>query len=229
MNNVYKKEVDRFSATAGEWWDEEGVYETLHRINKVRLQFLIDDIGVEPKGLKVLDIGCGGGLLAEPLARLGCEVIAIDASIEAIEVAQKHAAKSGLKIDYRCELIEESVEKDFDLVLAMEIIEHVPDVKKFIKAAASKMAFNGRIIFSTINRTPEAFLLAIIGAEYILNWLPVGTHNFNQFVKVEELENALTLMGKKNIRTKGMMFNPITQNFFLSNNCRVNYFMSAGA
>ena len=253
MNNVSTDEVKKFSDKAAEWWDEEASFAPLHQLNKLRLAFICEKInpdGLQPdglqsddlhldggqpdglplSGLRILDIGCGGGLLAEPLARLGAEITAIDASAATIEAAKAHARQKNLTIDYRCQLLEELGEnldeKEFDVVLAMEIVEHVPDVESFIARAASKIKPKGQMFLSTINRTPEAFLLAIIGAEYVLQKLPKGTHEFNKFVRPQELQGYLQKAELNSIETKGAIFNPLTSRFFLSNIARVNYMMA---
>jgi 2-polyprenyl-6-hydroxyphenyl methylase/3-demethylubiquinone-9 3-methyltransferase len=224
-HNVFADEVEKFSRTPEDWWGENGAFATLHQMNRVRLEFITQETSL--KGMKVLDIGCGGGILSEPLTRLGAEVIGIDASAEAIEVAKNHAKQSGLQIDYRCGLLENLAESAFDLVFAMEIVEHLPDVPLFIEQAVAKIKSGGKCFLSTINRTPEAFFVVILGAEYILQKLPKGTHAFNQFVRPDELKQALHKAGMKEINVQGAILNPLTNHFFLSSNARVNYFIAA--
>lgn len=228
MNNVFADEVEKFSRTQGDWWENEGAFATLHLMNKARLEFITREIAPETlSGMKVLDIGCGGGILSEPLARLGAEVIGLDANAQAIGVAQDHAKQNALNIDYREGLLENLTESQFDFAFAMEIVEHVPDVENFVQQAAAKVKKGGRFFLSTINRTPEAFLVTIVAAEYILQKLPKGTHAFDKFVRPVELTQALAKAGMTDIKIQGAVFNPLTGNFFLSSNARVNYFVCA--
>ncbi len=228
MNNISSDEVRKFSDKADEWWDQEASFAPLHQLNKARLEFITTQLTANGaiQGLKVLDIGCGGGLVAEPLARLGAQLTAIDASSETIEIAKAHAQQEALAIDYRCQKLEDVKETNFDVVLAMEIVEHVPDCARFIAAAAAKIKKGGWFFLSTLNRTPESFLVAILGAEYILQKLPKGTHAFSKFVRPQELQAHLEQAGIGSITTQGALFNPLTSNFFLSHNARINYFMA---
>ena len=192
-------EIARFGKLAAEWWDAEGPFRPLHRINPVRLTYMRNQIcrhfARDPKtpkslsGLSVLDIGCGGGLVCEPLSRLGASVTGIDPARETIEAARAHASAASLDIDYEATTAEAMVAKgnSYDVVLLLEVVEHVPDVPAFIKAVAPLVRPGGLMILSTLNRTLKAYALAIVGAEYILRWLPIGTHQWDRFVRPEEL------------------------------------------
>ena len=196
-------EIRKFERMAAEWWDAGGKFRPLHKFNPVRLRYIRDTVvahfGRDPKGgrpfagLRLLDIGCGGGILSEPMARLGAEVVGLDPSDTNTGVAELHAKKSGLEIDYRAMTAEALVEtgERFDVVLAMEVVEHVTDVSAFIAASAALLKPGGLLFVATINRTPKAFALAIVGAEYLLRWLPRGTHDFEKFVRPAELEIGL--------------------------------------
>lgn len=232
-------EVDRFARMAGEWWDQTGKFRPLHKIGPVRLRFIHDHAAQafhrNPKdarlleGLSALDIGCGGGLIAEPLARLGARVTGIDPGRENIEVARLHAAQSGLQIDYRATTVEELGQAglQFDLVLCLEVVEHVPDVTVFLGACGRLVRPGGLMIVSTIDRTLKSFALAIVGAEYVLRWLPRGTHQWDRFVRPDELERALKAAGLRQIDLKGMVYNPIADRWSLSDDTDVNYFAAA--
>ncbi|MGH6763916.1 MAG: bifunctional 2-polyprenyl-6-hydroxyphenol methylase/3-demethylubiquinol 3-O-methyltransferase UbiG [Phyllobacterium sp.] len=232
-------EVERFSRMAAEWWSPTGKFKPLHKFNPVRLAYIKEQIcaafGREPnrpeplKGLRILDIGCGGGLLCEPMARLGADVVGADASETNIEVAKIHAAESGLKIDYRAttaEALAEAGEK-FDIVLNMEVVEHVADVDLFISACAEMVKPNGLMFVATINRTLKALGLAIIGAEYVLRWLPRGTHQYERLVRPEELGNALRNSGMRIEETVGVSYNPLSDRWSRSADIDVNYMVLA--
>ena len=233
------EEVARFAAQAGEWWDVNGPFKPLHRINPVRLTYIRDQIAHKfgrdtkaaqsLKGISVLDIGCGGGLVAEPLARLGAEVTGIDPSAENIEAAKAHAEGERLIIDYRAEAAEATAASgaSFDAVLLLEVIEHVPDVPEFLKAVAPLVKPDGVMILSTLNRTLKAYALAIIGAELILRWLPVGTHDFARFVTPDELRSALRGAGLHLTDLTGLVYNPLADEWRLARDTDVNYFASA--
>lgn len=214
-------EVERFSRLAAQWWDPAGKFRPLHQIGPPRLSFIRDHgiahYGRDPKSLKpfagltALDIGCGGGLIAEPLCRLGAHVTAIDPSERNIAIAKGHAEPQGLAIDYRAERVEElgARGEQFDLVTCLEVVEHVPDVPTFIAACARVVKPGGIIFLSTINRTLKAWALAIVGAEYILRWLPQGTHQYERLVTPDELTRACTNAGLTSPRLEGMTFNPL--------------------
>ena len=232
-NSINKQEIEKFSKIATEWWSPNGKFKPLHKFNPIRIQYLKENIiehfklkqSSRPlKKINILDIGCGGGLLSEPMSRLGANVTAIDASKKNIEVAKFHAKKNNLKINYLCSSPEKlNIKKKFDVILNMEIIEHVDDINFFIKKSSNLLKKNGLMFVATLNKTFKSYLFAIIGAEYILKWLPIGTHDWEKFVKPDELVN----LGKKfNLKLKklnGMEFNPIMDKWYLSNDKSVNY------
>lgn len=232
-------EVARFAKLADDWWDANGPFGPLHQINPTRLTYIRDRLcqhfGRDPKappsltGLKVLDIGCGGGLVAEPLARLGAKVTGVDPAPENIAAAKTHAEGAELDIAYWAATAEEvAVSGDtFDAVLLLEVVEHVPDVPAFLKRVAPLVASGGLMILSTLNRTLKAYALAIIGAEYILRWLPVGTHQWERFVRPGELRAALSGAGLKLTDTTGMVYDPLADAWHLSHDTDVNYFATA--
>ncbi len=232
-NSINKQEIEKFSKIATEWWSPNGKFKPLHKFNPIRIQYLKENIiehfklkhSSRPlKKINILDIGCGGGLLSEPMSRLGANVTAIDASKKNIEVAKFHAKKNNLKINYLCSSPEKlNIKKKFDVILNMEILEHVDDINFFIKKSSNLLKKNGLMFVATLNKTFKSYLFAIIGAEYILKWLPIGTHDWEKFVKPDELVN----LGKKfNLKLKklnGMEFNPIMDKWYLSNDKSVNY------
>jgi len=232
-NSINKQEIEKFSKIATEWWNPNGKFKPLHKFNPIRIQYLKENIiehfklkhSSRPlKKINILDIGCGGGLLSEPMSRLGANVTAIDASKKNIEVAKFHAKKNNLKINYLCSSPEKlNIKKKFDVILNMEIIEHVDDINFFIKKSSNLLKKNGLMFVATLNKTFKSYLFAIIGAEYILKWLPIATHDWEKFVKPDELVN----LGKKfNLKLKklnGMKFNPIMDKWHLSNDKSVNY------
>jgi 2-polyprenyl-6-hydroxyphenyl methylase/3-demethylubiquinone-9 3-methyltransferase len=225
-------EIARFQAIAEAWWDAEGDFKPLHQLNTPRLAFLRDrlaahfgrDVTAERPfaGLTLLDVGCGGGLLSEPMARLGFTVTGIDAGEKNIAVAKLHAEAGGLPIDYRC-ATPEAIEGDFDVVMAMEVVEHVPDVDLFLKATAARLKPGGAFLAATMNRTPKAYALAIVGAEYLLRWLPRGTHNWKKFVKPSELAAALRRVGIKVEAFDGMGYDIRRDRWQLTRSLDVNY------
>jgi 2-polyprenyl-6-hydroxyphenyl methylase/3-demethylubiquinone-9 3-methyltransferase len=239
QSTIDEAEVERFSALAAEWWDPRGKMAPLHKFNPVRIGYVRDQaaarFGRDPKrldsmkALRILDIGCGGGILCEPLARLGAEMTGVDPSETNIEAARAHAGQSGLRIDYRCstaELLAEQGEQ-FDLVLAMEVVEHVTDVALFVASCASLVKPGGLMIAATLNRTLKSFALAIVGAEYILRWLPVGTHRWDKFVTPNELEIAMEQSGLRVIHEQGVIYNLIADRWQLSSDTDVNYMLTA--
>jgi 2-polyprenyl-6-hydroxyphenyl methylase / 3-demethylubiquinone-9 3-methyltransferase len=234
-STVDPAEIARFAALAESWWDPAGKFKPLHRLNPVRLGFLRDRLtahfhrdrsALQPfEGLRLLDIGCGGGLAAEPMARLGFAVTGIDAGAETIATARIHAAQSGLAIDYRpvpAETLAAAGER-FDVVLALEIIEHVPDLGTFIGAAASLVRPGGAFVAATLNRTAKSYLLAIIGAEYVLGWLPRGTHDWRKFVRPSELAGALRRHRLRIEEIAGIGYNPLRDSWALGADLDVNY------
>jgi 2-polyprenyl-6-hydroxyphenyl methylase/3-demethylubiquinone-9 3-methyltransferase len=232
-------EVARFSALAATWWDTRGKMAALHKLNPVRLAYIRDtacqQFGRDPKlvgcltGLRILDIGCGGGILSEPLARLGASVLGADPSATNIEVAKLHAARGGLSVDYRAttaEALSEAGER-FDVVLAMEVVEHVADVDLFLQKCADMVKPGGLMVAATLNRTIKSFALATVGAEYILRWLPVGTHQWDKFITPAELETALEEAGLRVIAETGVVYTPFADRWRLSDDSDVNYMMVA--
>ncbi|MEK9672482.1 MAG: bifunctional 2-polyprenyl-6-hydroxyphenol methylase/3-demethylubiquinol 3-O-methyltransferase UbiG [Rhodospirillaceae bacterium] len=229
-------EIARFQAIADEWWDARGKFRPLHQINPVRIQFIRDRVcghlGRDPladrplKGLTVLDIGCGGGLLAEPMTRLGARVTAIDAGEKNIAVARLHAEQSGLEIDYRHVLPEDlaGLGKTFDVVLNMEVIEHVADTDAFLGASAALIKPGGAMVVTTLNRTLKSLAFAKVGAEYILRWLPIGTHDWRKFVRPSELARGLRPHGVDIRDLAGMVYNPLNDRWRISEtDLDVNY------
>ncbi len=220
--SVDPDEIAKFAALAGEWWDPAGKFAPLHRLNPARLTFIRDRIaahaGRDPlaerplAGLRVLDIGCGGGLLCEPLARLGARVTGIDAAEKNVAVAADHAAEAGLDIDYRHATAEDLAGNvsGFDLVLNMEVVEHVADVAAFLQASAARVAPGGAMALATLNRTPKSFALAIVGAEYLLRWLPRGTHDWRRFLRPSELVAQLRAAGLETRELTGVAYDPLT-------------------
>lgn len=233
------EEIARFGAMADEWWDPKGKFRPLHKISPARLAFFREQIcrhfGRDEKaanalnGLSLIDIGCGGGLVAEPMAKQGATVTAIDPAEQNIKAASLHAEQQGVTIDYRACRAEDVVEQNetFDIVLLLEVVEHVPNVPDFTKIAASLVAPGGLLIMSTINRTTKAFALAIVGAEYILRWLPRGTHQWNRFVTPDELANCAEAAGLLPRERHGLTFNPLRDEWRISSDTDVNYFLTA--
>lgn len=232
-------EVARFDALAKEWWDQKGPMKPLHRINPVRLAFLRQRICDHferdasrldaLEGLSVLDIGCGGGILSEPMARMGATVTGVDPAAENIAIARSHAEEQGLAIEYVNGLAEDlsAAGRTFDIVLAMEVVEHVPDVSSFVATAASLIRPGGMLGGSTLNRTLRSFALAIVGAEYLLRWVPVGTHSWEKFVTPREFEDALRGAGLIPQPVQGMIYNPLGDRWLLASDSAVNYFITA--
>ena len=233
MNSINKKEIEKFSNMAAEWWDPEGKFKPLHKFNPIRIKYIKENIVKEFQlknkkyplsGINVLDIGCGGGLLSEPMCRLGANVTAIDASNKNIAIANLHAKKNNLKINYICSSPEKlKTTKKFDVILNMEIVEHVEDVDFFLKSCANLLKKNGLMFVATINKTLKSYIFAIVGAEYVLRWLPIGTHEWEKFVKPEELKSILI---KNNLNLKkidGMNFNILKDEWNISKDLSVNY------
>ena len=230
---VNKTEIYKFSRLASEWWDPNGKFKPLHKFNPVRLNYIIKSILKEHKNrnvkkplknIKILDIGCGGGLLCEPLSKLGAQVIGIDASEKNIKIAKVHAKKNNLNINYYCTSPENVITKlKFDIVLNMEIVEHVNDINYFLKESSKFLKKNGLMFIATLNKTLKSYIFAILGAEYILRWLPIGTHDWNMFVKPDDLveickKNSLILN-----ELMGVKYNVISREWILSPDDDVNY------
>lgn len=223
--NADPKELQRFEAVASTWWDEKGPLKTLHDINPVRLGFITEHAPVA--GLRVLDVGCGGGLLSEGLARAGAQVTGIDLAHEALLVARLHAAEGGLSIDYRETAVEDlaadtSVER-FDVVTCLEMLEHVPDPASVVCACAALVKPGGAVFFSTLNRTPKAWLMAVVGAEYLLNLLPRGTHEYARFIRPSELATWMRAAHLTSRATRGIRYLPFVNHYSLSADVDVNY------
>lgn len=238
-STVDPAEIAKFSKLSETWWDPKGKMAPLHAINPLRLAYIRDaacrKFDRDPKaldclkGLRILDIGCGAGLLCEPLTRLGAQLTGVDPSATNIEVAKLHAAKSGLSIDYRCTTIEQMDTTQFDIVLAMEVVEHVASVATFLDRCASLMKRDGLMLVSTINRTWKSFALAIVGAEYVLRWLPRGTHEWDKFVTPAEVTHHLSRNRLAISDQAGVVYNPLADKWSLSSDMDVNYMVIAEA
>ncbi len=236
--NLDPREVAQFAALSNKWWDAQGPFGMLHRIGPPRLAFIrdaaarhfsLDDSVRRPLvNMTCLDIGCGGGLIAEPLARLGGDVTAIDPAIENIEAARHHADAGGIHIDYQAITAEELVTKgqSYDLVTCLEVIEHVPDPAAFVETLMSLVKPGGLLVLSTLNRTPKSYALAIIGAEYVLGWLPRGTHDWTRFVTPEELKGYCTKVGLKDFRSEGIVYDLLRDRWQRATDTGVNYMAS---
>ena len=234
MTTINKEEIQKFSSLAEEWWDVKGKFKPLHMFNPIRIEYItqmikkyfkISDKKINPfDELKILDIGCGGGLISEPMARLGANVTGIDASEKNIKIAQIHAKENNLKINYINSSPERLKEKEeFDIILNLEIIEHVEDVELYIDSCYKLLKKGGLMFTATLNRTVVSYIKAIVGAEYILRWLPIGTHDWNKFIRPEELEKKLSIANFKTIEVKGLEFNPFNKKWKKSDNLSVNY------
>jgi 2-polyprenyl-6-hydroxyphenyl methylase / 3-demethylubiquinone-9 3-methyltransferase len=227
-STIDDKEVAKFEAMAAEWWDPDGKFKPLHMLNPCRLDYITRQIAAEFDrdltqalpfaGLRILDIGCGGGLLSEPMARLGAEVVGADAAPRNIPVARLHAELSGLKIDYRHTTAEDlaAAGEQFDAVLNMEVVEHVADPQAYLTACRDLLKPGGLMVCSTLNRNPKSFLMAIIGAEWVMRWLPKGTHDWQKFITPDELYALLSKAGLDPVDRKGMVFNPLAWSWSLS-------------
>ncbi len=237
ITSINQQEIEHFSKDAARWWDEDGPFRPLHRLNPARLDYIcgqikqhygLDENSLRPlENLDILDIGCGGGLVCEPLARLGGNVTGVDADEKAVAVASEHAAQGGLKIDYRCDSAE-NIGQKFDVVLALEIVEHVNDVDSFVHDCVNLCKPGGIIIFSTLNRTAKSFALGIVAAEYILHWVPRGTHQWKKFLRPSELARSIRRAGAHITGSKGLAYNKLNGNFELKDDdMSVNYFMTA--
>ncbi len=233
MSSVNKTEIEKFSNMADEWWDPHGKFKPLHKFNPIRIKYIKENIIRQFKiknknkplsGINILDIGCGGGLLSEPMCRLGANVTGIDASTKNVKISKLHAKKDNLKINYICSSPEKlKISKKFDVILNMEIVEHVEDISFFLKSCSKLLNKNGLMFVATINKTLKSYVFAIVGAEYVLRWLPIGTHDWEKFVKPEELKEILS---KNNLFIKkldGMHFNIIKDEWSITNDLSVNY------
>ena len=234
MSTINKDEIQKFSNLADEWWDVNGKFKPLHMFNPIRIDYILDEISKHfkidrndtqfLKQLKILDIGCGGGLISEPMANLGASVTGIDASEKNIKVASIHSKKNNLKINYINKSPEQLNEKEkFDVILNLEIVEHVDNIDLYLQSCFNLLKKDGLMFTATLNRTFSSYFKAIIGAEYILRWLPIGTHDWNKFVKPEELQKKLSDISFTFVDIKGLEFNPILRKWKKSENLSVNY------
>ena len=233
MNSINKKEIEKFSKMAAEWWDPNGKFKPLHKFNPIRIGYIKENIisnfklKVKKKPLdkiSILDIGCGGGLLSEPMTRLGANVTGIDVSNKNINIAKLHAKKNKLKINYFCSSPEKfKIKKKFDVILNMEIIEHVEDINFFINSCSKLLKKNGLMFVATLNKTLKSYVFAIIGAEYLLRWLPIGTHDWEKFVRPEDLKKILSKNNLKLEKLDGMNFNIIKDEWSVSSDTSINY------
>lgn len=229
IKNLDHDEVNKFDELAAKWWDKDGEFRPLHQINPLRVNFIEERSSVE--GKKVLDVGCGGGILAEALSELGANVTGIDASENTIGVAKSHSRSIGSDVIYIQNTIEEFISshpnEKFDVITCLEMLEHVPSPNEIIKSCSNLLKDDGNIFFSTINRNPRSYLFAVIGAEYILNLLPKGTHDYEKFIKPSELAKWIREAGLNSKETIGLSYNPITGNYWLGKDIQVNYMVHA--
>ena len=233
MSSINKKEIDKFSKMASEWWDPNGKFKPLHKFNPIRIKYIKENIissfklknNKKPLAkINMLDIGCGGGLLSEPMKRLGANITGIDASSKNINIAKLHAKKNKLSINYLCSSPEQmKVKKKFDVILNMEIIEHVEDINFFIKSCSKLLKKDGIMFVATLNKTLKSYVFAIIGAEYVLRWLPIGTHDWEKFVRPEDLKNILNKNNLKLDKLDGMNFNIVKDEWSISRDTSINY------
>ena len=237
MSSVNKKEIEKFSKMAAEWWDPSGKFKPLHKFNPIRIQYIKENIisSFKLKSKKkpldkidILDIGCGGGLLSEPMTRLGANVTGIDASSKNIGIAKLHAKKNKLKINYLCSSPEKlKTQKKFDVILNMEIVEHVEDINFFINSCSKLLKKNGLMFIATLNKTLKSYVFAIIGAEYVLRWLPIGTHDWEKFVRPEDLKKILSKNNLNFEKLDGMNFNIIKDEWSISSDTSINYIVKS--
>jgi 2-polyprenyl-6-hydroxyphenyl methylase/3-demethylubiquinone-9 3-methyltransferase len=239
VSSVDEAEVERFSRLAADWWNARGPMAALHKLNPVRLAYIRDQAAARfgrdakkldcLKDLRMLDIGCGGGILSEPLARLGAQMVGADPAAENIAAARAHAERAGVTVDYRATTAEElaAAKERFDVVLAMEVVEHVTDVNAFVATCTAMVKPGGLMLAATLNRTLKSFALAIVGAEYVLRWLPRGTHQWDKFVTPAELETAIEDNGLRITGERGVIYNPFADRWQLSSDMDVNYMLVA--
>ena len=233
MTSVNKKEIDKFSKMADEWWDPEGKFKPLHKFNPTRIKYIkeniINNFKLKKKsrhlsGINILDIGCGGGLLSEPMSRMGANVTGIDASDKNIKIAKLHSKKNKLKINYLCSSPEKlKIKKKFDVILNMEIVELVEDIDFFLNSCSKLLKKNGLMFVATINKTLKSYIFAIVGAEYLLRWLPIGTHEWDKFVKPDDLKKILIKYDLSLNKLDGMIFNILKDEWNISTDLSVNY------
>ncbi|HSH87441.1 MAG: bifunctional 2-polyprenyl-6-hydroxyphenol methylase/3-demethylubiquinol 3-O-methyltransferase UbiG [Methylophilus sp.] len=228
MANVEAAEVNKFADLAHQWWDAQGVFKPLHQLNPLRLDYI--DSRARLDGKQVLDVGCGGGILSESMARRGARVLGIDMAERSLEVAQLHALESEIQVEYRCIAVEALAEEkpaSFDVVTCMEMLEHVPDPASVVRACAALVKPGGHLFFSTLNRNAKAYLMAVIGAEYVLNLLPKGTHDYSKFIKPSELASWLRQSGLELLHQTGVTYNPLNKQYSLTADTSVNYMLHA--
>jgi 2-polyprenyl-6-hydroxyphenyl methylase/3-demethylubiquinone-9 3-methyltransferase len=238
MSTVNKDEIEKFSKLADEWWDISGKFKPLHMFNPIRIEYIlditkahfkIDKSKISPlKSLKILDIGCGGGLISEPMTRLGADVTAIDASNKNISIAKAHAKKNNLNINYLNNIPEKlNLKNKFDIILNLEVVEHVENLDLYLESCFKLLKPKGIMFTATLNRTLTSYIKAIVGAEYILRWLPIGTHDWNKFIKPEELDKKITDLKFSIIDSTGLTFNPFFQKWKKTKDLSVNYILVA--
>jgi ubiquinone biosynthesis O-methyltransferase len=228
QENVDPAELQKFASLAHRWWDKNSEFKPLHEINPLRLGFI--DTTADIDGKRVLDVGCGGGILSESMAAKGADVTGIDLGEKALKVAQLHSLETGIKVDYRllsAEALADEMPQSFDVVTCMEMLEHVPDPAAVIEACARLVKPGGHVFFSTINRNPKAYLFAVIGAEYVLNMLPRGTHEYEKFIKPSELSSWARRSGLTVSGLKGMSYSPLSKRYWLGDDVSVNYIVHA--
>lgn len=228
--NIDAQELAKFAGQAARWWDGDGAFAALHRMNPVRMAFVrgaLAALGREVAGLRILDVGCGGGLMCEPLARLGAQVVGIDAGEEAVAAAREHAREEGLEIDYRVGQAGALAGERFDAVLALELVEHVPDAGMLVRECAAALADGGVMFVGTLNRTAKSFLLGIVAAEHVLGWVPRGTHEWRRFVRPEELEAMLAGAGMRAVLWRGVRYSLGRGVWEMTGDLGVNYMMCA--
>ena len=237
MSTINKDEINKFTKMADEWWDINGKFKPLHMFNPIRIEYILDIASKHfnfkinnqksLNGLKILDIGCGGGLISEPMTRLGAEVTGIDASAKNIEIAKLHAKKNNLKINYlNTEPEKLNLKNEFDIILNLEVIEHVENLDLYLESCQKLLKPKGLMFTATLNKTLTSFIKAIIGAEYVLRWLPIGTHDWNKFIKPNELEKKLLDLNFSTVNLTGLSFNPIFQEWKRSKDLSVNYILA---
>jgi len=228
MANVEAAEVNKFAELAHQWWDTQGVFKPLHQLNPLRLNYI--DSRAQLSGKQVLDVGCGGGILSESMAKRGAQVTGIDLAEKSLQVAQLHALEANVQLDYRCVAVEALAEEKpqtFDVVTCMEMLEHVPDPASVVRACAALVKPGGHVFFSTLNRNTKAYLMAVVGAEYVLNLLPRGTHDYSKFIKPSELAAWMRQSGLELQHQTGVTYNPLNKQYSLTTDTSVNYMLHA--
>lgn len=228
MANVEAAEVNKFAELAHQWWDTQGVFKPLHQLNPLRLNYI--DSRAQLSSKQVLDVGCGGGILSEAMAKRGAQVTGIDLAEKSLQVAQLHALEANVQLDYRCVTVEALAQEKpqtFDVVTCMEMLEHVPDPASVVRACAALVKPGGHVFFSTLNRNAKAYLMAVVGAEYVLNLLPRGTHDYSKFIKPSELAAWMRQAGLELQHQTGVTYNPLNKQYSLTTDTSVNYMLHA--